>query len=53
MEVARQSDAFECVVKKPVPLRVGDIGTDFKSGCCVVDIQFPGANTVDVSRNET
>lgn len=42
---------FDCIVKKPVLLRVGDQANDgFKSGVSVVDIIFPGRNAVDLEK---
>ena len=49
MEVARRKDGFEYIVKKALPLDLGDTGTEFKTGCFVIDVAFPGGNSVNVS----
>lgn len=36
------------IVKNPVLLKVGELATDFRSGVSVIDIIFPGNNTVEV-----
>lgn len=42
---------FDCIVKKPVLLKVGDQANDaFKSGVSVVDIIFPGTSAVGVGK---
>ncbi|EDO48118.1 predicted protein [Nematostella vectensis] len=43
---------FPCdaIIKKPVVLRVGEASSDFRSGCAVVDILFPGTDTVNIDR---
>ncbi|KAL9959984.1 hypothetical protein ACROYT_G033370 [Oculina patagonica] len=38
------------IVKNPVMLKVGDLATDFRSGVSVIDIIFPGNNTVEVGK---
>ena len=42
---------LECLVKKVVSLRVGELTAEFKSGCSVVDVLFPGNNTVEVNKS--
>ncbi|XP_032221337.2 nicolin-1 isoform X2 [Nematostella vectensis] len=43
---------FPCdaIIKKPVVLRVGEASSDFRSGCAVVDVLFPGTDTVNIDR---
>ena len=45
-----EEKSFDCkiIVKKPVLLKVGDLASDFRSGVSVIDIIFPGTNTVQV-----
>lgn len=42
---------LDCIIRKPVFLKVGDVagGAPFKSGCSVIDVLFPGYDTVNVS----
>lgn len=42
---------LDCIIRKPIFLRVGDVaaGTPFKLGCAVIDVLFPGYDTVNVS----
>lgn len=42
---------LNCIVKKPVPLKIGDSANDnFKSGVAVVDVIFPGNNSVELGK---
>lgn len=47
MESPKESP-LDCIVRKPVFLRVGDLTSEFKSGCAVIDVLFPGNDTVNV-----
>ncbi|XP_031573709.1 nicolin-1-like isoform X2 [Actinia tenebrosa] len=47
MDSSKES-SLDCIVRKPVFLRDGDLTSEFKSGCAVVDILFPGHDTVNI-----
>ena len=47
MEITKQN-VLECIIKKPVLLKAGDVASDFKSGVSVTDIVFPGSRSVEV-----
>ena len=39
---------LNCVIKKAISLRVGNPSVEFKSGCSVIDVVFPGVKSVEV-----
>jgi hypothetical protein len=44
-----QDDGYiKCTVKKAITLRVGNPSVEFKSGCSVIDVQFPDGQPVEV-----
>ncbi len=44
-----ESDRYiKCTVKKAISLRVGNPSVEFKSGCSVIDVVFPGGQSAEV-----
>ena len=39
---------IKCTIKKAISLRVGNPSVEFKSGCSVVDVIFPGELPIEV-----
>ena len=40
--------SIKCTIKKAISLRVGNPSVEFKSGCSVVDVMFPGEHPTEV-----
>ena len=50
-DVQSKPKLLNCIVKKLVPLKIGDSANDnFKSGVAVVDVIFPGNSSVELGK---